>query len=744
MNKLRKIAVSVFTLISCFVAQAQTQNLNVPVYLQENAKLDDRVEDALSRMTLEEKVALCHAQSKFSVAGVSRLGIPEIWMSDGPHGVREEISWDSWAPAGFTNDSCTAFPALTCLAATWEPKLALKYGKAIGEEARYRKKSVLLGPGVNIYRTPLNGRNFEYMGEDPYLASIMVVPYIHGVQSNGVAACVKHYILNNQEKWRGHIDVDLSDRALYEIYFPAFKAAVEEGHVWSIMGSYNKLRGEHACHNNFLLNKVLKGDWKFDGAVITDWGGCHDTDEAVNNGLDIEMGTYTNGLTTESKFTYSEYYLANPYLNGLKSGKYSIDVLNDKARRVLRLIMRTAMNTNRPWGSLATKAHAQVGYEVGVNGVVLLKNERTNDKTKLLPLDASKYARILVVGENATRKLTKGGGSSELKVKYECSPLEALQKMYGDKIIYAQGYESGRPRYDGQDEIAPEVQNKLHDEAIAKAKTADLVLYFGGLNKNHFQDCEDSDRKSYNLSFGQDRLISDLQKSNSNIVVTLLSGNAVAMPWLDKVPAVIQGWYNGSEAGHVLADIISGKQNPSGHLPFSFPKTLEDSPAHSFGPLAYPGDSIKEEYKEGIYVGYRWYTTKKIKTLFPFGYGLSYTTFEFGKPNLSSHSLSGHEKLILTVPVTNTGDVDGKELVQIYVGQKHPLLDRPTFELKHFKKVHLAVGETKKVQFEITADDLKYYDDTKKEWRVDADKFTIYVGKSTEDIQSKLTFHYKN
>ncbi len=742
MNKLIKMTVSVFVLMSCLIVNGQTNHQQIPVYKQTDANLEDRVEDALQRMTLEEKVALCHAQSKFSVAGVSRLGIPELWMSDGPHGVREEISWDSWAPAGFTNDSCTAFPALTCLAATWDPKLSQKYGRAIGEEARYRNKSVLLGPGVNIYRTPLNGRNFEYMGEDPYLASVLVVPYIHGVQSNGVAACVKHYILNNQEKWRGHIDVDLSDRALYEIYFPAFKAAVEDGHVWSLMGAYNKLRGEHACHNDFLLNKVLKGDWKFDGAVITDWGGCHDTDEAVNNGLDIEMGTYTNGLTTESKFTYSEYYLADPYLKGLKSGKYSVEVLNDKARRVLRLIMRTVMNSSRPWGSLATKEHEQVGYEVGINGVVLLKNDFTKRKSKLLPLDASKYERILVVGENSTRKLTKGGGSSELKVKHECSPLEALKEMYGDKIIYAQGYESGRPRYDGQDKIDSKVQQKLHDEAVAKAKAADIVLYFGGLNKNHFQDCEDSDRKNYHLSFGQDRLILDLQKANSNIVVNLLSGNAVAMPWVDKVPAIIQGWYNGSEAGHILADIISGKQNPSGRLPFSFPKKLEDCPAHSFDALAYPGDSIKEEYKEGIYVGYRWYTTKKIKTLFPFGHGLSYTTFEYGKPMLSSRSLTKDGKLTLTVPVTNTGNVDGKEVVQIYIGQKRPRLDRPAYELKHFKKVSLAVGETTEVLFEITADDLKYYDDIQKEWRVDADKFTLYVGKSTEDIQSKLTFYY--
>ncbi len=746
MNKLKMMALSATMMggISA-VGQAQTAHQEVPVYLQVNAALSLRVEDALSRMTLEEKVALCHAQSKFSVAGVKRLGIPELWMSDGPHGVREEISWDSWAPSGCTNDSCTAFPALTCLVATWEPALAHKYGQALGEEARYRNKSVILAPGVNIYRTPLNGRNFEYLGEDPYLAAQMVVPYIQGVQSNGVAACVKHYILNNQELWRGHIDVDLSDRALHEIYLPPFKAAVEKGNVWSLMGSYNKVRGQHACHNDFLLNKILKHDWQFDGAVITDWGGCHDTDQAVNNGLDIEMGTYTNGLTTESNFPYSAYYLADPYLKGLRDGKYSIEGLNDKARRVLRLIMRTAMNTNRPWGSLATKSHAQVDYEIGVAGVVLLKNDAVDKHTAaLLPIDASKYNRILVVGENATRRLTEGGGSSALKVKKEFSPLEGLQELYGDKIIYAQGYESGRPSYEGQDAIDPKCQQRLHDEAIAKAKEADLVLYFGGLNKNHFQDCEGADRKTYHMSFGQDELIADLQQANEHIVVTLLSGNAVAMPWVKQIPAIVQGWYTGSEAGHVLAAVLSGKENPSGHLPFSFPKTLSDCSAHSFDALSYPGDSIHEKYEEGIYVGYRWYTTKKIATLFPFGYGLSYTTFKYGAPRLSARKFVGNDKLILSVPVENTGDRAGKMLVQIYLGQQHPHLDRPIRELKHFKQVSLEAGETKQVEFSISADDLKYYDDQIHDWRVDNDQFTVYVARSSEDMVSKLTFHYKN
>lgn len=438
-----KFLATLFLACSISTVSAQT-----PVYMDDAQPIEARVKDALSRMTLEEKVALCHAQSKFSSAGVPRLGIPELWMSDGPHGVRAEINWNDWGYANWTNDSITAFPALTCLAATWNPDMSAKYGKAIGEEARYREKDVLLGPGVNIYRTPMNGRNFEYMGEDPYLASVMCVPYIQELQKNGVAACVKHYALNNQELWRGHIDVNLSDRALHEIYLPAFKAAVEEGGAWSIMGAYNKIRGQHACHNDFALNKILKGDWKFDGCVITDWGGAHDTYEAAVNGLDIEMGSYTNGLTSESAFTYNDYYLANPYLQMLKDGKVPMSTIDDKASRILRLIFRTAMNRQKPYGSVATEEHYAAAREIGNEGIVLLKNAPVVKKgAPLLPIDAAKYKNILVVGDNAVRLLNQGGGSSELKVKDMVSPLDGLRAAYGDKVAYAKGYAAGRPMY---------------------------------------------------------------------------------------------------------------------------------------------------------------------------------------------------------------------------------------------------------------------------------------------------------
>ena len=736
---MKKLFILSFSLFAA-VAVAQTP---VPLYLDESQPIEVRVQDALSRMTLEEKVKLCTAQSKFSSHGVPRLGIPEIWMSDGPHGVREEIQWDSWSNAGFTNDSCTAFPALTCLAATWNPEMSALYGKNIGEEARYRRKDILLGPGCNIYRTPLNGRNFEYLGEDPYLASVMVVPYIQELQKNGVAACVKHYALNNQEKWRGHIDVQLSDRALYEIYLPAFKAAVQEGGAWSIMGAYNKVRGEHACHNDLLLNRILKEEWGFDGCVVADWGGAHDTREAVFNGLDIEMGSYTNGLTSGRNFAYSDYFLARPYLQGLQSGEYPLSTVEDKAARVLRLIFRTAMNRNRPWGSFTSETHYEAARQIGTEGIVLLKNEPVKrQQPALLPIDPSRYEKILVVGDNATRRLTEGGGSSELKVKHEISPLQGLVELYGDKITYTQGYAAGRPRY-GKVEQPRVDTDSLYRKALELAADADLVIFVGGLNKNHEQDCEAGDRVQYSLPFGQDRLIPELAAINPNLVLVLVSGNAVEMKWVDEVPAIVQAWYLGSEAGHALADVLGGAVNPSGKLPMSFPVKLTDNGAHAFDALCYPGDSIRVEYKEDILVGYRWHDTKKIPTLFPFGHGLSYTTFSYGKATLSSSSLTADGSITVTVPVRNSGDRPGKEVVQLYIGDNKSSLPRPKKELKAFGKIALNPGEEKTVTFTITPDDLKYFDDARHEWVAEPGKFTLYIGASSADIRTQASFTLK-
>ena len=639
---------------------------DVAVYLDESQPLEKRVEDALSRLTLEEKVGLLHAQSKFSSAGVPRLGIPEVWCTDGPHGIRPEVLWDEWDQAGWTNDSCTAFPALTCLAATWNPEMSALYGKSIGEEARYRDKDVLLGPGVNIYRTPLNGRNFEYMGEDPFLSARMVVPYVQGVQQNGVAACVKHFAVNNQELRRHEVDVVVDDRALHEIYLPAFKAAVQEGGAWAIMGAYNKYKGEHCCHNQYLLNDILKRDWAFDGVVISDWGGVHDTREAIFKGLDMEFGTWTDGLNWGATNAYGNYYLANPYLELLRKGEVGTGELDDKARRVLRLIFRTAMNSRKPFGSLCSPEHNAAARRIAGEGMVLLKNDGG-----VLPVDLSKTKKLLVVGENAVKMMTVGGGSSSLKVKHECTPLEGIRAAVGDKaeVLYERGY-VGDVTGDyngvvtGQDLSEGRSGAQLLADAIAAARKVDAVVFIGGLNKGDHQDSEGADRLQLGLPYGQDAVIGALAEANPNLAVVFVSGNAVAMPWIDRVPAVLEAWYSGSEAGNALADVLFGAVNPSGKLPFTFPVRLEDCSAHSAG--EYPGEG-QVVYRDGIFVGYRWIEKERIEPLFAFGHGLSYTTFDIANVRADRTSLATTGRLRVSADVTNTGGRAGAEVVQLYI-----------------------------------------------------------------------------
>ena len=707
-----------------------------PVYLDESQPLEARVEDALSRMTLQEKVKILHAQSKFSSAGVPRLGIPELWTSDGPHGIRPEVLWDEWNQAGWTNDSCTAFPALTCLAASWSEEMSALYGKSIGEEARYREKDVLLGPGVNIYRTPLCGRNFEYMGEDPYLASKMCVPYIKEVQKNGVAVCVKHFALNNQEAHRHSYNAVVDDRTLYEIYLPAFKAAVQEGGAWSIMGAYNLFEGYHLCHNDRILNKILKQEWGFDGAVISDWGGVHNTEEAIANGLDLEFGTGTNGLDSKYGQSYDAYNLALPYEERLKDGRASMEVLNDKVRRVLRLNFRTALNSNKPSGSLCSPEHYAAARKIAGEGIVLLKNE-----DNILPLDLEKTKKILVVGENAIKKMTVGGGSSSLKAQYECTPIVGLREAVGDKaeIVYQRGYVGDLLRtYNnvdtGIDLTDPRSEEQLIADAVAEAADADVVLFFGGLNKSKGQDAEGRDRLSMALPYAQDKVIEALAEVNDNVVVLIVSGNAVEMPWVDKVNGIVETWFLGTQTGHAIADVLLGKVNPSGKLPFTFPVKLEDNGAHALN--AYHKDSLTVEYKEGIYVGYRWAEKQNIKPLFAFGHGLSYTTFEYGQ---ASCRKSG-QGFKVSVDVTNTGSREGKEIVQLYISDEESSLERPVKELKGFKKISLAPGETKKVTFEISEDMLKFYDPAQKGWVLEKGKFTAHIGAASDDIRTSVDF----
>ncbi len=724
----------------------------LPVYLDDTKPVEERIEDALSRMTLEEKIGMIHAQSKFSSPGVPRLGIPEFWMTDGPHGIRPEVLWDEWEQAGWTNDSCIAFPALTGLAATWNEEMSLLYGHSIGEEARYRKKDVLLGPGVNIYRTPLNGRNFEYMGEDPYLASKMVVPYIQGVQKNGVAVCVKHYALNNQEFNRHTTNVILDDRALYEIYLPAFKAAVQEGDAWTIMGAYNLYKNQHACHNEYLINDILRGEWGFKGVVVSDWGGTHDTYQAIMNGLDIEFGSWTDGLASGRSNAYDNYYLAYPYLEMIQSGQVGTQELDDKIRRIMRLAYHTTMNKNKPFGSLNSTEHSEAARKIAEEGIVLLKN-----KNNVLPIDLSQAQTIAVVGENALKMMTVGGGSSSLKVKYEVSPFDGLKHRIGSaaEVVYARGY-VGDPggEYNGvvsgQDLNDDRSEDELIAEAVQVARQADYVIFFGGLNKSAHQDCEDSDRYGLELPYHQDRLISELAKANKNLVVVNISGNAVAMPWVDEVPAIVQGWYLGSEAGNALARVLVGDVNPSGKLPFSFPVKLTDIGAHKVG--EYPGnkleleqsthrgDTINETYHEGIFVGYRWLDKEKIKPLFGFGHGLSYTTFEYGKATADKKEMDAEDTISFSVNVKNTGDREGMETVQLYISDLKSSLPRPVKELKGYKKISLQPGEEQTVTLSVDKSALSFFDPDKHDWVAESGDFEAWIGTSSTDIKSKVKF----
>lgn len=730
------------TLLAVAFAATSAYAQQLPVYLDPSRPVEERIEDALGRMSLEEKVAMCHAQSKFSSPGVPRLGIPENWATDGPHGIRAEVFWDEWDTAGWTNDACTAFPALTALAATWNEEMSALYGKSIGEEARYRNKNILLGPGVNIYRTPLNGRNFEYMGEDPFLASKMVVPYIKGVQDQGVAACVKHYALNNQEINRHTVDVVVDDRTLYEIYLPAFKAAVRDGGAWAIMGSYNRYKGQWACQNEYLLVDILRGEWGFDGVVVSDWGGVNDTMQAIYNGLDMEFGTWTDGLSAGASDAYSRYYLADPFLELLRSGKVPVEELDKKVRNILRLAFRTTMNTERPFGSFATEEHGLAGRKIAQEGIVLLQN-----RGNVLPIELTGASKIAVIGENAIKVMTVGGGSSSLKVKYEISPLEGITNRIGDaaEVVYARGYvgESSGAQdglSTGQDITDNRTPEELLVEARKVASEADYVIFIGGLNKNGGQDCEGDDRKELGLPYGQDKLISELAKVNSNLAVVMISGNAVAMPWVKEVPAIVQGWYLGSESGNALASILVGDVNPSGKLPFTFPVKLTDNGAHAMG--EYPGGDT-ERYNEGIFVGYRHADKQKIAPLFCFGHGLSYTTFEYGKATADSKDMTADGEITFRIKVKNTGSREGSEVVQLYIADLKSYLPRPVKELKGFKKVHLAPGEEREVVFTIDKSALSFFDADLHEWVAEKGAFEAQIGSSSRDIRSKVSFNLK-
>jgi beta-glucosidase len=716
--------IRISSLILVLLASTTTMGQSPPVYLDPSQPVETRVQDLLGRMTVEEKIAIIHGDTKFSTAPIPRLGIPRRWMSDGPFGVREDISSDSWKAAGHTNDYSTGMPCGLALAATWNVQLAHDYGQVIGEEARVRGKQIMLGPAVNIQRTPLCGRNFEYFGEDPWLTSRIAVGYIQGEQAQGVSSCIKHFAANNQELDRNTIDVEMDERTLREIYLPAFRAAVREAGVLSVMGSYNQFRGQHCAQNDYLINTILKGEWGFKGILMSDWDAAHDTRQAALNGLDLEMGTDK---------PFDQYYLATPFLDALRQGQLAMSLLDEKARRNLRVMFLTHMfDPPTEAGSANTPAHQRTARAVAEEAIVLLKNQGN-----ILPLDPARIKSIAVIGENAVRKFEHGGGSSEIKTMYEVTPLEGIVTRVGGlanvsfSVGYAQTPSTQPTTRRRSPELLTQVDKGTADRAVDAARHADVAIFIGGLNHVRNFDAEGEDRLDMKLPYGQDDLIKRVSSANPRTIVVLISGGAVEMDWLDRSAAVVQAWYPGMEGGNALARVLFGDVNPSGKLPCTFPRHLEDSPAHALH--AYPGVNGVEKYEEGLLVGYRWFDAKKIEPLFPFGFGLSYTKFEYS--NLKLAGGEGGSAVNVQCDIANRAGRDGAEVVQVYVQPTNPQLPRPPKELKGFAKVSVNAGQQQTVTIPLDLSAFAYYDPQLKGWIAQKDDYTILVGSSSRDIR---------
>ena len=707
---------------------------------KEKVQMEKRIEKLIKKMTLEEKVGLLHGNSKFYVAGVERLGIPEWSLSDGPHGVRAEINRHDWAYAGWTNDSASYFPTGTAFAAAWNPELAYRRGEVLGEEARWRKKDVLLGPGVNIIRSPLCGRNFEYMSEDPYMNSVLAVAYIKGLQSRDVACSVKHFAVNNQETNRTTVDVECSERALREIYLPAFKAAVQEGGALTVMAAYNKFRGEFCAENNYLVRKILRNEWGFDGVYVTDWGAAHSTVPSMEAGLDLEMGTLID--------KYEDWYYANPLIEAVKSGKIPMSLVDEKVGDVLRVMIKTnVLDPKKRFGpgSMNTKEHQQATYDAAAEAIVLLKNQNN-----LLPLDFSSIKSLAVIGDNATRKHSNGGLSSEIKAVYEVTPLEALRAKWGDKvdIRFAQGYEklstfvegSNNGQSSGTFSSKTQESDALLKEAVEVARTSDVALLVCGLN--HDYDTESFDRLNMDIPYGQVELIQEVVKANPRTIVVMFAGSPLNMAAVDICsPAIVWAWCNSMEGGNALVDVLSGKVNPSGKMPFTTPVSLDQSPAHALG--NFPGRDLKVNYEEDILVGYRWFDTKGLPVVYPFGYGLSYTTFNYSNLNTDKKTYDQADTIQATFTLTNTGDREGAEVAQLYVSDPVCSVMRPVKELKGFKKVFLKPGESRRITLDIPVSSLAFYSEAQSQFVVEPGEFILQLGASTSDIKQKISIDVK-
>lgn len=693
---------------------------------------ENKIEEIIKSLTLEEKIGMIHGAGLFRTEGVERFGIKPLKMADGPMGVRNEFPDDSWVPYGYSDDYVSYLPCNTSLASTWNRELAYKEGYVLGNEARGRGKDVILAPGINIIRSPLCGRNFEYMSEDPYLTKEMAVPYIKGVQENDVAVCVKHFAVNNQETERLNVEVIVSDRALREIYFPAFEAVVKEGNAYAIMAAYNKLWDQYCGHNPKLLQDILRDEWGFDGVVVSDWSGVHDTKEAAEAGMDIEMSVTYN---------FDEYFFANPMIHAVKSGIVKEEVIDEKIRNILKLMYRLKMfSEDRKKGEYNSYENREKTLEIARESIILLKNE-----DNVLPLKEKELKKIAVIGENADIRHSLGGGSSEIKSLYEITPLLGLKMKLGGntEVKYARGYTNNE---DEREEVLK--------EAIELAKNSDAVIFVGGLKhtKENFElyenalqsskdddvvniDSEGNDKTNMLLPYKQDEVINELLKINKNTVLVISTGSPVDMASFEpEAKAIIQTSYNGMEGGKALAEVIFGDVNPSGKLSYTVPVRLEDSPAHSLG--EFPGGE-KVRYDEDIFVGYRYFSTYDVKPLFAFGHGLSYTEFKYDNLKVEINEIENDIDVTVALELTNVGKAKGSEVVQLYINDVEATLKRPNMELKGFEKIKLEVNETKTVKIHLNKKDFAFYNEEKKAWTVESGRFNILVGSSSENILLK-------
>lgn len=706
----------------------------------------EKIEELIKELTLVEKIDMIHGNELFRTKAVERLGIPALTTSDGPMGVRQDYEKTKWLPMGFTNDKTSYLPSNTALAATWNINLAFETGNILGKEARGRGKDMILAPGINLQRSPLCGRNFEYMGEDPYLVSELVVPLIKGIEKNDVSSCVKHFAVNNQETKRLSVDVTVSDRALHELYLPGFKAAVQKGEAKAIMGAYNKFRGQHCCHNDLLLNKILREEWGFDGVVVSDWGGVHDTLEAAFHGLDIEMSVTDD---------FDHYFMANALKLAVEEGKVEESVIDEKVRRVLSVMNRLNMlDGERKPGSYNNILDREKLLQVARESVVLLKNDN-----HLLPLKTKKGMKILVVGDNANRTQATGGGSAEIKALYEITPLLGIAMEAGGNVTvtYEQGYDANtsgniwdeehqekeswqavsleesadKSNYHGTVTEEMETKNKeLAVRAVEAAKKADVVIYVGGLNHEH--DTEGKDREELTLPYNQDELINHLLIANPNTVIVMLTGSPVGMnQWIHKAKTLVYSWYAGMEGGHALGEILFGKVNPSGKLPETLPISIETVPSHTLGEFP-GGDSVN--YGEGVFVGYRYYDTYHVPTLFSFGYGMSYTSFDIKNLKIINNSDIENVNIAISVEATNAGKMPGAETIQVYIHSHNNSVIRPDKELRAFHKVFLKEGETQSVLISLDASAFTYFDEEKDCFFAEKGTYSILVGNCVSNI----------